>query len=396
MNNLNQISEVFAGLLNIYIVPSNGLTFDDIIEGELQGITLLTGPDYTKIPFTLNSADFNGKSNINKIAFNDNSIELILSGNDLDQVQEFTAMDGNTYILLFEDRLNRFWVSGSPEIPLRFIDKYSTGKAMRGLNGRKIVFESDNPISILSIEEDPTIFDTLAFTVNGNIDIDFVTTESGFVYCRTSDGRTFDVYCNLNGTLSVDNFTSGGLIEIYSGFEIISSIFTSTQDVITAIFNLKLSPNLISLTLPRNLISVIDITELFILINFSFSRNNLSEIEFPINGLIEIFNLDQNNLTSIDLSDINKSRFFNLSFNQLTSIDLSVLNLDTTPISIILNNNNFNQAAIDLIISDILTRIVITGKAGTLNISSNTAPSATGLANISTLEVTYGWTVTHD
>lgn len=157
MNSLSQISEVFAGLLNVRIINTNQiLSFGDIIKSELQSITLKIDSEYITIPFTVGSSDFQSKANINKIAFTDNSIEMFLSGNDLDQVQEFNSMDGFTFILIFEDRLNRLWVLGTPDIPLRFSDKYSTGKAMRGANGRTIVFESDSNISLLSYSESDT------------------------------------------------------------------------------------------------------------------------------------------------------------------------------------------------------------------------------------------------
>ena len=160
MNDLNQISEIFAGLLNVRIIKSTDiLVFGDIIESELQSIVLKIDTEYTQILFTVGSSDLKSNSNMNKIAFHDNGIEMFLSGNDLDQVQEFTSMDGNTYILILEDRLNRLWVLGTLDFPLRFSDKYSTGKAMRGANGRTIVFESDSKISILSytVSETPVI-----------------------------------------------------------------------------------------------------------------------------------------------------------------------------------------------------------------------------------------------
>ena len=154
MNDLNQISEIFAGLLSVRIINTdNVLSFGDIIDGELQSIALKIDSEFTKIPFTVGSSDFQSKSSINKIAFLNNSIELFLHGNDLDQVQELTSMDGYTHILIFEDRLNRLWVLGTLEIPLRFEDKYTTGKAMKGANGRKIVFKSDSKLSILSYTE---------------------------------------------------------------------------------------------------------------------------------------------------------------------------------------------------------------------------------------------------
>lgn len=396
MINLTQIQEIFAGLYNIYIVESTGVTFDDIILGELQGITLKSGYDYTKIPFTVNTAEFEGKSQLKKIAWKDNSVELFLPGSDSSQMQELTEMDGKTYILLLEDRLNQFWCLGTPEMPLSFFDNYSTGKSGTDSNGHKIIFENESRLMLLSLESSPLDYDTIAIHVNGNVEIGFTTSEPGYVYCRASDGRTFDVYCNLTGTLTVDNFAAGGIVEIYGGYNIIRQI-DGQNEGITKIENLNLVPDLYYLGLAYNSLSSIDITALINLYNLALTTNpSLGAITLPETETLEIATLSGTGLSSIDLSKAPNLRYFYLSDNNLTSLDLSVLNLNITTNWIILNNNNFNQAAIDLIISDILDIITITGKAGTLDITNNTAPSAQGLADIATLETTYGWTVTHD
>lgn len=153
MNNLTHIQEVFAGLYNIYIVKATDiLSFGDIIAGELQSITLKSGADYTKIPFTRDNAGVKSALKINKVAHYNNQIELFLSGNDLEQIQDISQMDGNTFILLFEDRQNRTWVAGTPKNPLRFTDKYTTGDNPADANGRKIVFESSSILPIMLIE----------------------------------------------------------------------------------------------------------------------------------------------------------------------------------------------------------------------------------------------------
>ena len=153
MNNLTQIQELFSGLLNIYIYKSESVIFGDIIEGVIQSITLKPGYDYIKIPFTQNTAGFDNNARVNKIAYNDNAIELFLPGNNLDQIQDITETDGKKYIILFEDRQNNTFCLGTPEVPLRISDKYSTGKSSSESNGRKITFENQSRLSILSLSD---------------------------------------------------------------------------------------------------------------------------------------------------------------------------------------------------------------------------------------------------
>jgi hypothetical protein len=393
MNDLTQISEVFAGLLNIYIVKSTDVTFGDTIEGVLQEITL-SGSDYTKLPFRYNSADYQSSAQIKSVAVNDNSIEMFLSGNNLDQVKEFTAMDGNTYILIFQDRLKNFWCVGTPEIPLRFIDKYSSGKAMKGANGRKLTFEQDNTISMLYLESDPTILDTLLFTVSNNVSIVFTTSETKTLFCRTSDGQEFEVLCNPSGTLNITNLPTGGTIEVFVNYEFLIQINAANENYITAVDGLDLIPQLEVLLLTNNDITDIDVTSLINLENLGLAQNTLNSLTLPTTNTLEILSASQ--LDSLDMSPAPKLRYLLLSNNNFTTLDFSVLDLDITTNYIDVQHNSFNQAAVDQIISDILDAIIISGKAGTLNIQNNVAPSASGLADINTLEVTYGWTVNHD
>jgi len=153
MNSLTQIEEIFAGLLNIYIVESKRVTFGDIIENELQEIALAPGYDYIKIPFTLNTGELSANSYNKKIAYSQTSIDLFLPGNDLEQIQNFAALDGKTYVLLFEDRFNNYWVAGTPTIPLRVTDSFDTGKNVSDKCGRNIKFISNSIIMFLALVE---------------------------------------------------------------------------------------------------------------------------------------------------------------------------------------------------------------------------------------------------
>lgn len=400
MKSLTQIQEIFAGLYNIYIVESEGVIFDDIILGELQGITLESGYDYIKIPFVVNTADYTGKSNLKKIAYKDNKVELFIATT---QTQELTELDGKTYILLLEDRLNQFWCLGTPEMPLHFYDNYSTGKSGADSSGHKIVFEQKSRLMLLSLESSPLDYDTLAFHIGStefvDFNVDFNTTEPGYIYCRYSDGRTWNVYCDLDGGIYKGSLAfplnETGVFEITGGYEILKTINIYGEKV-TQVDNLRLVPDLYDLVLNINEIETIDISALTVLYRLSMPGNHLTAILFPANTTLELLNLSSNPITNIDLNNIPNVIDITLNDTSLSSVDLSVLNFAKNGIDIDLSNNNFNQAAIDQVISDILTTIQSTGSTGILDISGNVAPSATGLANIATLETTYGWTVTHD
>jgi hypothetical protein len=78
-----------------------------------------------------------------------------------------------------------------------------------------------------------------------------------------------------------------------------------------------------------------------------------------------------------------------MDHNQLTSI-----NIDNCPgLSwVILQNNNFNQAAVDYILA---TLDSYNTNNGTLNIAVNSVPSATGITHANNLTAR-GWTITRD
>lgn len=406
MNNLTQIQELFAGIYNIYIIYSQKITFGDIIAGELQDVSLIDGGDYIKIPFTLNSGAHETRSRNKKILLNDHGIELFLPGNDLDQIQDLTQMDGNTFVLMFEDRENRFWFVGTPENPFRFDDNYSTSETPGKANGRKLTFECEGILPILSVNKPVNLDYSNPILYFSESSIEFQirlppTEIPQTVVIQLSDGRsvqksTTDGYALY--TISFDNMPEDGKVEFLSGAELLYELRIITEqglfkiDNISGFFNLEVF-NVSN----QESLSLLDFTDCDTIINITASYCGVTKIILPeSNNLLDV-DLQSSSLSNIDLSKTPKIQRLILR-PYFTNIDISALDFDNVDglVNIILMSNYLSQSVVDKIISDILDKVSVSGKSGTLNISYTSTPSAIGLANISTLETTYGWTITHD
>ena len=136
-------------------------------------------------------------------------------------------------------------------------------------------------------------------------------------------------------------------------------------------------------------INSIDVTPCTLLTSIRIDNNNLSTIDTT--GLTDLTAIyaGQNSITSMDFTDNVNLGTVNLSNNNLTTLDLS-----TTPtVNVIeLATNSLNQAAVDNVLSTLVSHGV---SNGSLAIQGNTAPSASGLTDVATLQG-LGWTVTHD
>lgn len=396
MRNFPKPTDSVGGIQKYWFVPVNNVAaLGDIILNELQSITFETDKDWLTGYGVYDSKTFTEDKKENKTGIRFlRSLKIFYPGFDLAAVQQMQEMQLTQFIVAYKDFNGLYKVAGTLDNPLNFKYKLETGKTGANSQGYDMEFFADSRIRISDL--DPTIFDTITFTVTGNTDIDFITTEPGFVYCRTNDGRSFDVYCNLNGTLSVDDFASGGTIEIYNSFDIIYQLDAGAQFTLTKVENLHLAVNLYYLGLNNNNISEVDISQLLNLNNVALSQNPISSLIFPATSTFEIITMSGTNVSSLDFSPVPELRFMTMVLNPFTTLDFSVLNLDGPTNYFDIRDNNFNQANVDLIIADILARIIITGLNGTLKIETNSAPSAQGLADINTLVVTYGWTITHD
>jgi hypothetical protein len=417
MKSLNQIQELFAGLYNLYFIKTSEIkSIGDIINGELQSITLNTGSDYTQIPFTQNSAGSDSKARVQKIAYLENSVELYLSGNNPDQVFQFSEMDADTYIIILHDRNNKLWVLGTPEMPLHFTDKYSTGKSMDQANGRKIKFQSNSTISIASFESldkieeyDPSTSgnfyisstkETVTFRIRGTIDeVVVFTNDAGDTVQETLLGHELPALPNKDVYITIP--ATGNIYCMY-GAEHIQWFEANTQSI-NILGNLDKFTALEVLYVQLNNITSIDLSNCGQLTMLNLANNiNLNNIVFPVINILESVILQ-----SCNLSTINMSAFFdNLKLLSIRDNSNLTFNSDFTEFKKLLalsaNNLGLSQSDIDSIYTTFLTSWQTYARADETYTSKSVvtlgsaAPSASGLAAITTLEATYGYTITYE
>lgn len=409
MKELSQIQELFAGIYNIYVINTDDIvSFNDIIEGVLQGITLKQGTEYIKIPFTQNNAGFETKSFTKKIIYNYKGIELHLPGNDLSQIQDLTEMDGRTFILIFEDRQNRLWVAGYSDNPLRFEDRYTTGKSPADASGRKIIFESDSKLSVNGFSG----FDSIEYYDPGAQGDFYITStqQSVSIRLRGTAGQTV-VFKNDGGDTRAVNLLGdtlpahdvdftipvNGNIYCISGAEHVTWFDANTQGL-TAIGNMSEFTNLKYLYLNDNNLQSVNTSGCSTLTYFNVGGNNsLSDITFPENNILEIIYLDNCALASIDMSLFyEKAKYLTISMNFgiTANWDLSqfkkLQNLNAT-------YTNMTQAQVDQFFVTFLSswetysRSIDPDHGTDLSTQYSPAPSTSGLAAIATIE-SYGIT----
>ena len=197
------------------------------------------------------------------------------------------------------------------------------------------------------------------------------------------------------------------------------------------VFKPEYCPNLTHLFCNNNNISVLDISGFTGFQIISCHNNNLSA--FDTNGLVSLTELwiNDNNLSALDTSSLTSIRVISCAGNNLSALDVSSLttldriycgnnNISVLDISaltslyrvwcysnsislldvsalvsltyLLCQNNSMNQDMVDTVLCDLDSHGT---SSGTLNISGNAAPSATGVACKDNL-VSRGWSVTTD
>ena len=139
-------------------------------------------------------------------------------------------------------------------------------------------------------------------------------------------------------------------------------------------------------------------------------KNNISHVNVAGMTSLTYFNCSINSLTSFDASTLTSLDILGCAVNNISTLKLGTLvgldelwcgtnnidSLDVSPLTslsvLMCDNNSFNQGMVDTILCDIASHTV---DNGTINISGNAAPSATGVACKDNL-VARGWSVTTD
>jgi Leucine-rich repeat (LRR) protein len=148
-------------------------------------------------------------------------------------------------------------------------------------------------------------------------------------------------------------------------------------------------PNLTRLYCYRNSISVLDVSALTLLTHLYCYDNSISVLD--VSALTSLTNLNcrDNSISVLDVSALTSLINLQCGDNSISVLDVSAL---TSLINLQCHNNSMNQAMVDTVLCDMDGHGT---SNGTLNISGNAVPSATGIACKNNL-IARGWAVTTD
>ena len=148
-------------------------------------------------------------------------------------------------------------------------------------------------------------------------------------------------------------------------------------------------PNLEYFNFTYNDISTIDVTGMTSLIHLYFVSNDIYTIDISTLSSLAYLKCQWNNLSILDASALTSLRYISCYRNNISVLDVGGATLLTT---LYCYYNSMNQDMVDTVLCDMDNN---GASNGTLNISNNAAPSATGVACKDNL-VARGWDVTTD
>ena len=138
-----------------------------------------------------------------------------------------------------------------------------------------------------------------------------------------------------------------------------------------------------------NNISVLDVSALTSLYRLFCNNNNISILDVSALTSLGYLFCNDNNISILDVSALTSLKSLNCHYNNISLLDVSAI---TGLSTLKCQNNSMNQDMVDTVLCDMDSHGT---SNGTLNISSNAAPSATGVACKDNL-VARGWSVTTD
>ena len=148
-------------------------------------------------------------------------------------------------------------------------------------------------------------------------------------------------------------------------------------------------PNLEEFRCYRNNISHINVAGMTSLTYFNCSRNNLMSFDASTLTSLDILSFGINNISTLKLGTLVGLDELWCGTNNISSLDVGPL----ISLSVLMcDNNSMDQGMVDKVLCDMASHTV---ENGTLNISGNAKPSATGIACKDNL-VSRGWSVTTD
>jgi len=172
---------------------------------------------------------------------------------------------------------------------------------------------------------------------------------------------------------------------------VFSNDFSSPQITGSLVLHSEYCPNLTYLECRRNLLTTIKLYKLPSLTVVDCNSNILTASNFNLYGLTSLQSLYcyYNPLGSLDVTGLTSLQNLYCYNNQLVFLDVSAV---STLKYLFCYNNYMNQDMVDTVLCDMDSHGT---SNGTLNISGNEAPSATGVACKDNL-VARGWSVTTD
>ena len=138
-----------------------------------------------------------------------------------------------------------------------------------------------------------------------------------------------------------------------------------------------------------NDISVLDVGALTSLNVLSCGVNNISVLDVSALTALTYLDCHINNISVLDVSALTALPDLRCNYNNISVLDVSALTLLQ---KLLCQSNSMNQDMVDTVLCDMDSHGT---SGGTLNISGNAAPSATGVACKDNL-VARGWSVTTD
>ena len=139
----------------------------------------------------------------------------------------------------------------------------------------------------------------------------------------------------------------------------------------------------------NNSITTLNVSALTLLTTLHCVNNSITVLDVSALTLLTALYCNNNSITTLNVSALTLLTTLNCHYNSITVLDVSALTLLTI---LHCHHNSMNQAMVDTVLCDMDGHGT---NNGTLNISNNAAPSATGTTCAGNL-TGRGWTVTTD
>ncbi len=142
-----QKQSYLSGIKELQVADAASTTFQDIIQGELDGFS---ASDVTVIPFTRHTGSFASDiSQGGKGIVRDKSASIFFPGISTEVLNKLDELIGQKLVVGVLTREDEFWVLGTPDEPLKLNANYSSGKALDDRSGFEIQFSSEVHIQLI-------------------------------------------------------------------------------------------------------------------------------------------------------------------------------------------------------------------------------------------------------